>query len=151
MNKAAICHRQGYLCRYTWVAEIQPGRALRTGKEVVHYHLLAWLPRDVVMPKWDVARGRRLAFWPQGMSNTQRAKAGVGYLMKYLSKLVSRQAQTAGSRWPSPRIAALQPLPGLQPWQGLRLALHAAGDAISRHFAPDATLAALTPSPAPAP
>ena len=81
------CHRNGFVCRYTWVAEIQPGRAVRTGKEVVHYHLLAWLPRNAVMPKWDVARGHRLAFWPQGMSNTQRAKAGIGYLMKYLSKL----------------------------------------------------------------
>ena len=49
--------------------------------------MLAWLPRDAVMPKWDVARGRRRAFWTQGMSNTQLAKAGVGYLMKYLSKL----------------------------------------------------------------
>ena len=81
------CKRQGHSCRYTWVAEIQPGRAIRTGKEVVHYHLLAWLPRDVVMPKWDEKNGRRSAFWTQGMSNTQRSKAGVGYLMKYLSKL----------------------------------------------------------------
>ena len=81
------CYRQGYRCQYTWVAEIQPARARRTGKEVVHYHLLAWLPRDVVMPKWDVSEGRRLAFWSQGMTNTQRAKAGIGYLMKYLSKL----------------------------------------------------------------
>ena len=81
------CDRHGYPCKYTWVAEIQPGRALRTGKEVVHYHLIAWLPRSVSMPKWDVALGRRRPFWSQGMSNTQPAKAGIGYLMKYLSKL----------------------------------------------------------------
>ena len=53
----------------------------------MHYHLLAWLPRRVAMPKWDVACGRRRAFWSQGMTNTQPAKAGIGYLMKYLSKL----------------------------------------------------------------
>ena len=81
------CGARGYPCQYTWVAEIQPGRAMRTGKEVVHYHLIAWLPPKVVMPKWDVIAGRRLAFWPHGMTNTQIAKAGVGYLMKYLSKL----------------------------------------------------------------
>jgi hypothetical protein len=45
------------------------------------------LPRNAVMPKWDAASGRRLAFWPHGVTNTQVAKAGVGYLMKYLSKL----------------------------------------------------------------
>jgi hypothetical protein len=81
------CRKLGCECRYTWVAEIQPRRARCTGKEVVHYHLMAWLPRGVRMPKWDVAAGRRLAFWPHGMTNTERAKAGVGYLMKYLSKL----------------------------------------------------------------
>ncbi len=81
------CDKHGYPCQYTWVAEIQPGRAIRTGKEVVHYHLIAWLPPKVVMPKWDVMVGRRRAFWPHGMTNTQIAKAGVGYLMKYLSKL----------------------------------------------------------------
>ena len=81
------CQRNGYTCQYTWVAEIQPQRARRTGKEVVHYHLMAWLPVGVRMPKWDVAVGRRCAFWPHGMTNTERAKAGIGYLMKYLSKL----------------------------------------------------------------
>ncbi|WP_236590036.1 rolling circle replication-associated protein, partial [Ramlibacter aurantiacus] len=81
------CQRNGYGCKYTWVAEIQPGRARRTGKEVVHYHFIAWLPPGVVMPKWDMAQGRRRAFWPHGMTNTQPAKAGIGYLMKYLSKL----------------------------------------------------------------
>jgi len=39
------------------------------------------------MPKWDVADGRRNAFWQHGMTNTQIAKSGIGYLMKYLSKL----------------------------------------------------------------
>ena len=39
------------------------------------------------MPQWDRTYGRRSCFWPHGMSNTQKALSGVGYLMKYLSKL----------------------------------------------------------------
>lgn len=75
-----FCRRAGIPCRYTWVAELQ-----RRG--AVHYHLLAWLPVGVSMPHWDKPQGKRPAFWPHGMSNTQIAKSGVGYLMKYLSKL----------------------------------------------------------------
>jgi hypothetical protein len=86
------CARQGLPAKYTWVAEIQPKRLETTGKAVVHYHLMIWLPLGVKMPKWDVPRvmasGRvREAFWGHGMTNTQQAKAGIGYLMKYLSKL----------------------------------------------------------------
>lgn len=73
------CVRSGAECRYTWVAELQ-----RRG--AVHYHLLAWLPVGVSMPHWDQDRGAG-TWWPHGMSNTQPAKAGIGYLMKYLSKL----------------------------------------------------------------
>ncbi len=74
------CRAAGVPCRYTWVAELQ-------GRGAVHYHLLAWLPHGVSMPHWDKAKGRRAAFWPHGMSNTEVARSGVGYLMKYLSKL----------------------------------------------------------------
>lgn len=86
------CARRGYACKYTWVAEIQPKRAARTGDNVVHYHALVWLPVGVRMPFWDVdtsaPSGRAVrAFWSHGMSNTEQAKSGVGYLMKYLSKL----------------------------------------------------------------
>ena len=81
------CDTNGVECRYAWVAEIQGKRAERTGDHVVHYHLLVWLPHGVQMPKWDVPCGRRKAFWPHGMTNTQIAKAGVGYLMKYVSKM----------------------------------------------------------------
>jgi hypothetical protein len=70
----------GVPCRYTWVAELQMRGA-------VHYHLLAWLPVGVRMPHWDRVVGRRAAFWPHGMTNTEVAVSGVGYLMKYLSKL----------------------------------------------------------------
>jgi len=86
------CMSRGYPVRYTWVAEIQPKRLERTGEAVVHYHLLAWLPVGVSMPHWDKSTrtptGRvREPFWPHGMTNTEIAKSGVGYLMKYLSKL----------------------------------------------------------------
>jgi hypothetical protein len=73
------CKRRTMLCRYVWVAELQ-------NRGAVHYHVLAWLREGTAMPHWDepVHGG---AWWPHGMSNTQPAKAGVGYLMKYLSKL----------------------------------------------------------------
>ncbi len=86
------CHSRGVPCRYTWVGEIQPTRLKNTGQAVVHYHLLAWLPVGVRMPMWDrrtvTKRGRkRAAFWTHGMTQRAVAKSGVGYLMKYLSKL----------------------------------------------------------------
>ena len=79
------CARMRVPCRYIWVAELQKRGA-------VHYHLLAWLPKGVRMPQWDKAStslsGRVVApFWSHGMTNTEVAKSGVGYLMKYLSKL----------------------------------------------------------------
>lgn len=75
------CRRRGIACRYTWVAELQKRGAM-------HYHLLAWLPHGVTMPQWDrQPDARRAAFWAHGMTNTERARSGVGYLMKYLSKL----------------------------------------------------------------
>lgn len=74
------CKDAGIACRYTWVAELQQRGA-------VHYHLLAWLPPGVNMRHWDKQSAKRAAFWPHGMTNTQPSKSGVGYLMKYLSKL----------------------------------------------------------------
>lgn len=82
------CRRAGVECRYTWVAEIQPKRCERTGKAVVHYHALAWLPPGVDMPSWARKPSRRhAAFWPHGRTESEIARSGVGYLMKYLSKL----------------------------------------------------------------
>ena len=79
------CARVGVPCRYLWVAELQKRGA-------VHYHMLAWLPKGVRMPHWDktitAPSGRAVGpFWSHGMTNTEIAKSGVGYLMKYLSKL----------------------------------------------------------------
>ena len=90
------CTSKGIKARYTWVAELQ-------SRGAVHYHLLAWLPKGVTMPMWDKptrkAHGRtRPPFWPHGMTNTQVAKSGVGYLMKYLSKLGELTIFPAGLR-----------------------------------------------------
>lgn len=74
------CRKMNAPCRYTWVAELQ-------SRGAVHYHLLCWLPPGVRMPHWDRPIGRRKAFWSHGMSNTEKARSGIGYLMKYLSKL----------------------------------------------------------------
>jgi hypothetical protein len=81
------CRKHGVPNRNVWVAEIQQQRASNTGKHVVHYHLMVWLPYGVSMPKWDEPCGRRHAFWSHGMTNRQVAKSGVGYLMKYLGKM----------------------------------------------------------------
>ena len=67
--------QNGQKLRYTWVAELQQRGA-------VHYHLIVYLPKRLSMPKWD-----KQGWWPHGMTNTQVARAGVGYLMKYVSKL----------------------------------------------------------------
>lgn len=79
------CARLGVPCRYLWVAELQQRGA-------VHYHFIAWLPKGVSMPHWDrpstSKTGRPVkAFWSHGMTNVEQARTGVGYLMKYLSKM----------------------------------------------------------------
>lgn len=68
------CKREGFACRYVWVAELQQ-------RGVIHYHAVFWLPVGVRMPHWD-SRG----WWPYGMSNTLKAKHAAGYLMSYLKK-----------------------------------------------------------------
>jgi len=74
------CRSMGVPCRYTWVGEL-------TQKGVVHYHLIAWLPVGIRMRQWDRFTDKLAAFWPFGLTQTQKATSGVGYLMKYLSKL----------------------------------------------------------------
>ena len=86
------CKSRDVSCRYSWVGEIQPKRLETTGDAAVHYHLIAWLPVGVRMPCWDrrtvTKRGfKRAAFWSHGMTQRAIALSGVGYLMKYLSKL----------------------------------------------------------------
>lgn len=74
------CVVHGYPCKSVRVAELQE-------KGTVHFHICAWLPQGVSMPLWDKARGKRSAFWPHGLTKTEKLKTNVGYLMKYLSKI----------------------------------------------------------------
>lgn len=60
---------------YVWVAELQ-----RNGR--VHYHVLIKVPRNIMLPKWDL-RG----WWKHGSSEVALVrKSGKRYLAKYLSK-----------------------------------------------------------------
>jgi len=68
----------GKSLRYAWVAELQK-------RGVIHYHIVFWMVRTVRMPKAD-----RAGWWPHGMSNTIAATAPVAYLMKYVSKVDSK-------------------------------------------------------------
>lgn len=67
--------KTGLPLRYTWVAELQKRGA-------VHYHVAVWLPKGITMPKWD-----KQGWWPHGFTNVERARAAIGYLMKYVSKI----------------------------------------------------------------
>lgn len=73
-NIRAWCKRRGYACRYVWVAELQKRGA-------IHYHVALWLPSEAYLPDSDAC-----GWWPHGSTRTERARAAVPYLMKYLSK-----------------------------------------------------------------
>ena len=64
--------------RYVWVAELQQ-------RGVLHYHVVFFLPAGVRMPQAD-----RRGWWPHGMSNTLKSTSPVAYLMKYASKVESK-------------------------------------------------------------
>jgi hypothetical protein len=85
------CDANGYQCKAIRVAELQQ-------KGTVHYHLAVWLPRDASMPLWDKSRGKRVAFWPHGMTKTEKLKTNTGYLMKYLSKITPLHVFPRGLR-----------------------------------------------------
>lgn len=68
----------GERLRYVWVAELQQ-------RGVIHYHAVFFLPAGVRMPQAD-----RKGWWPHGMTNTLKATAPVAYLMKYASKVESK-------------------------------------------------------------
>jgi len=61
--------------RIVWVAEQHA-----SGR--IHYHAILFLRRDLSLPKPDKA-----GWWPYGMSQIQEARKGVGYLMKYATKV----------------------------------------------------------------
>ena len=70
--------RRGHAFRYAWVAELQERGA-------VHYHLLAWLPRGMTLPKPD-----KRGWWPHGSTRIEWAKKAVSYIAKYASKTNSK-------------------------------------------------------------
>ena len=82
------CKRNGAECRYVWVAELQK-------RGVIHYHIAAWLPKRLGMPKWD-----NHGWWPHGMTNTLKARHATAYLMAYLKKgdLEARGSLPKGAR-----------------------------------------------------
>lgn len=78
--------------RYAWVAELQK-------RGVIHYHVIVWLPAGLTPPKADVwwrrtdKRGNvthEPPMWSHGMSNRLRSTSPVAYLMKYASKIDSK-------------------------------------------------------------
>lgn len=73
--------RKGRSLSYVWVAEIQPGRLMRTGDAVIHYHVMIWLPRGLTLPKPD-----KQGWWPHGWTKIEWARNPVGYMAKYSSK-----------------------------------------------------------------
>jgi hypothetical protein len=75
------CSRQGVKFRYVWVAEIQTKRQFRDGGHCVHYHLMVFLPRHLMLPKFD-----KRGWWPHGSTQTVKAIKPVGYMAKYASK-----------------------------------------------------------------
>lgn len=78
--------------RYAWVAELQQ-------RGVIHYHVIVWLDGGLTPPKPDTSwhstdrkgvKQWHSAMWPHGMSNRLRSTAPVAYLMKYASKIESK-------------------------------------------------------------
>lgn len=74
--------------RYAWVAELQQ-------RGVIHYHVIVWLDGGLTPPMADKSwrhpkHGPQPPMWPHGMSNRLRATAPVAYLMKYASKIESK-------------------------------------------------------------
>lgn len=73
--------RRRFVIPYVWVAEIQQARWRRTGDAVVHYHVVMWLPRGVMLPMPD-----KRGWWRHGYAQIAVARKPTGYLMKYASK-----------------------------------------------------------------
>lgn len=78
--------------RYAWVAELQE-------RGVIHYHVVVWLQAGLTPPKPDTPWRRtdkrgtvhhEGPMWPHGMSNRLKSTAPVAYLMKYASKIESK-------------------------------------------------------------
>lgn len=81
--------------QYVWVGENQDGthREDGIGRNVIHYHVIFWLPKGITMPKAD-----KRGWWPHGMTKTERAVKPVGYLINYAKKLASKKGIPHGAR-----------------------------------------------------
>lgn len=80
--------RRGHQFRYCWVGELQ-------GRGALHYHVIVWLPRGVTLPKPD-----KRGWWPHGTTKIEWARSGIGYLVKYASKLRSKIADDDTATFP---------------------------------------------------
>lgn len=78
--------RKGEALRYVWVMEL-------TARGVPHYHVMFWVRASLRLPTPD-----RAGLWPHGMSQVQRARSPVGYLVKYASKGDSETRFPKGAR-----------------------------------------------------
>jgi len=95
------CRWRGVRVRFVWVAEQHA-----SGR--VHYHAIVFLPRGLALPKPDKA-----GHWPHGHSQRELARKGVGYLMKYASKV--REIEV-----PFPKGCRLHGHGGLEPAERVR-------------------------------
>ncbi|MCK9383717.1 MAG: hypothetical protein M0Q15_03665 [Nevskia sp.] len=85
--------RRDEVFRFVWVGEL-------TQRGVLHYHVVTWLPAWLRLPKPDQQRSRAIpgtsrmvtdpAFWPHGHTRIEWARAPIGYVAKYASKLQSK-------------------------------------------------------------
>lgn len=109
------CNRQGFKCRYVWVAELQTRGA-------IHYHVALWVPKGTHVPHPD-SQG----WWPHGMTNVIKARHAAGYLMAYLKKGSHDGAFPKGSRRYG--VGGLDhSLRRARRWLGLPAFVQAAGD-----------------------
>ena len=77
--------------RYVWCAELQE-------RGVIHYHVILWLDNALTPPKGDrpwksTSRGMVVwhpPMWPHGMTRRDEAHSPVAYIMKYASKIESK-------------------------------------------------------------
>lgn len=78
--------------RYAWVAELQE-------RGVLHYHVIVWLEGGLTPPKgdqpWKSVDRKGLTvwhppMWPHGMTRRDKSRSPVAYLMKYASKVESK-------------------------------------------------------------
>lgn len=91
------CQKRGFPVRYVWIGELQDGkrRVDGVGRQVIHYHLVVWLPPKVRAPHFD-----RKGWWPHGMSNVppKPARSGAGYLISYCKKTKDLSGLPRGAR-----------------------------------------------------